>query len=157
MALITRKHGLVELLGVGLSALRLSPGEGNFTISGLTAGQIAEQPVMDRGEFLELTEGDQTFPTGSITVYRDGPQHSASNLTIMDAILKRSGSAAASGTTSDPGGVVWTAPLRFTENRGGAVNITNLPNCRFSLDMSEAQAANTMTINYTSYGRPTFE
>jgi hypothetical protein len=147
---------MVEFLGTGLSALLLSPGEGNFTFDGIQEDQTEAVDIKNRGEHLELAKGDQVYPTGSITVYRDGPQHSAVNLTVMDAVVKRAGSAAASGTTEDEGGVVWTGSIKFTENRGGGLTVSTFPNCRLILSAAEAQSGNTMTVAWTSYGRPTF-
>lgn len=156
MAVYTRKHGMVEFAGTGLSKLLLSPGEGNFAFDGIQENQTEAVDIKNRGEHYELAEGDQVYPTGSITVLRDGPQHSAVNLTVMDAVLKRATSAAAGGTTADEGGVVWTGSIIFTENRGGGLSVSTFPNCRLVLAGAEAQGGNTMTINWTSYGRPTF-
>jgi hypothetical protein len=168
MPVPTRKHGRVEVSDAGavLGWLELTPGEGNFTMSGLRPNQIEPIMVMNRGVPFERVEGDRVPVTGSLTVLMNGPLNSATNITILDMLLKRglhasgagtAASPAANQTTTDAGGVVPALQLRFQILRGAVmVAEVTLPDCTFSVDTAEAQAGNTMSINYENWALPIF-
>ena len=133
----------------------LGPGEGNFSISALEGGMVEAIPVMDRGTFDELVEGDDKAITWSITVHHDATLTNGAATRVMDAIL---GTGYYSGeTTADPGGVVWTGDVVVTVTRSGSVDTFALNNCRLLVDYAEAQDANTLTINGTAYGKGSSE
>lgn len=161
MPIVNRRHGMVKIMtgDVSIGFLNLMPTEGNFSYAGLQAGVDAlgadslvpaeSVPIMVRGKYLEAAAGDQTFPTGSITIMRDGPMHSATNRTIFDVLLKLGYSYTA--TTTDPGGVCHHVDLYFVEARDGAMSQIKFPNVRFTLDGAEASPANTHSLSWTCY------
>lgn len=155
MPITTLKHGKVYFEdGSGAAtAFELRPGAGNLSISGLTANQTEEVPVMDRGEFLELVEGAQTFPTWTLTLMHDGSLTSTTNRTVMDAALKSG--MFASGTPTDPGGAVWTGKVYWIGSRAGAASRIDLPNNRVSVDYAEAAEGNSISLSGTCYARAT--
>lgn len=154
MPVTTLKHGAVYFRSANgsTSEIALRPGAGNLSISGLTAGQVEAVPVMDRGSFLELVEGAQTFPTATLTLTQDGSLTSSTNRTVLDSVL-RSG-AVASDSFTDVGGEVWTGQITYIGSRAGASSQIVMPNCRISADYAEAADGNTISLSWTIYGVP---
>jgi hypothetical protein len=160
-AVSTRKHIRFELsdAAAALGWVRVSPGEGNLTFSGLEENQTEALVVMDQGEFYQLVEGDRTFPTFSITIFQDAKLNDTQSLTVLDMILKRGASTggagaspAANGTTTDPGGVVWCTQARFQIINGGNFSQIIFPNCRVKIDsFTSAANGNTIQISGTCY------
>jgi hypothetical protein len=156
MAVRTLKHGTVELYDASGSpiTITLSPTVGDFSVDGIMENQCEEIPIQSRGEFLELVEGNQVYPTGSINLMQNTAFTDAVTKTMFDAGRKTG--AFSAGTTSDPGGVVWTTPIKYTSTRSAVSTTMTLPNCRVKLGFSEAGDGNKIPVGFTCYGRPTY-
>lgn len=125
----------------------LGPGPMDLSIQGFEEGGKEGIAIYDNGTFLEMVYGkDKEFPF-SLTVYHDGDQTGTS---VLDAILKEGNFA--SGTTADPGGVVWTGILYVSMVRGAVTNTFTLTGCRFKADWAAKQDGNTYAITGTCYG-----
>jgi hypothetical protein len=155
MAIYNVKHGVVEFEdGSGAaSRITLGPGAGDLTIDGLMENQTEEVVVEDRGEFLELVEGKQTYPSGTINLMQDGVLTDPAVRKVLDSLLKTG--ASSTGTTVEGGGVVWTGNLTWTGTRSGVVASISLPNCRFRCGFGEDMGGNKIPISFICYGRPT--
>ncbi len=153
MAVITRKHGVVKLKDATGTPIEvtLGPGVGDFSISGVEAGNVEMVPVYNRGTYLEGVDGDEKQITGSITLYHDGDLTDASTKQPWDGVTKTG--ALASGVTTDPGGTgaSWTTDIVATWTRNAVVHTITLLTCRCVLDYGEAKEGNTITINFTCY------
>jgi hypothetical protein len=155
MSVYTSKHGAVVFQTADATPIvvTLGPGLGSFSVAGLEAGQAEAIPVLDRGSFLELVEGDDTFPTGAIEVMQDGALTSSVTEKPMDAVMKEG--KFSSGATSDAGGQVWTGAIVYTGTRAGVATTITLPNCRMKLDFGEKKEGNGFAISFICYGTPT--
>jgi hypothetical protein len=156
MSITNLKKGRVyfESASGAHTAIELGPGQGNMQISGLRENQTEKLPVMDRGEFLELVEGNQVFPTFTITVFHNGKITNSVDRTVLDSMLKTG--AVASDSTTDVGGQCWAGKVYWIGSRAGAASRIDLGNCDFSVDYGEALEGNTISISGTCYARPTF-
>lgn len=161
MAVFTRKHGAVTLKDRTGSPIiaTLGPGVGDFKVSGIedgpTDGSSYTRPadaisVTNRGSHLEWVEGDEHPINGSITVLQDGSPTHATNKTPWDGVAKTG--AFASGTTADPGAVVWTTDIVYTATRGALTITLTLKDCRCKLDYAEAAEGNTQSITFECRG-----
>lgn len=153
MAVITRKHGVVKLkdaTGTPIEAT-LGPGVGDFSVSGVEAGNVEMIPVYNRGDYLEGVDGDEKQITGSITLYHDGDLTDATNKTPWDGVNKTG--AFSAGVTTDPGGTgaSWTTDIVWTGTRNSVVHTLTFLTCRCVLDYGEAKEGNTITVNFTCY------
>lgn len=130
-------------------SVTLGPTEGNLSISGLEAGDVAAVQVMNRGQHYALVEGNDKAVTFTITVIHDTTLTNAASR-VMDAIR---GTGNYSGETSaDAAAVVWTGNVLAVVTRGAEVDTITLKNCRLVCDYAEAEGGNTLTINGTAYG-----
>ena len=148
MAVQTRKHVTIQFKDATGSPLTrtIGPGPGDFTFDGLEASNVEALPILDRGTFLELVEGDTKQISWSATVYVDGDQTGSS---VIDAVLKTGDWASA--TTQDPGGVVHTADVLVTVTRGAVTNTYLLNNCRTVAKFTEAKEGNTWSFSGVCY------
>lgn len=151
MAVYTLKHGVVNFMtGATTKSLALSPGEGNFTMSPIQAGNKASINVFNRGTFLERVDGAEEPVTGTITILMDGAHTAAGSARPLDAI--RGTGYYAGETTDDPGGIVWSGRMTIAYTRAGAVQTFTLENTRLIGEFAEAAEGNTFTISYEACG-----
>lgn len=157
----TLKHGRAYIkTGLGeTSVVELGPGKGDLTISGIEAaalgGSVQTEAVVveDRGNFLELVEGKQTYPTVSLNIVHRGVLTDATNRIAIDTLLNRGKVLAAVDTTVDPGGIVWTSDWYWIGTRAGVSARWDIGNVRGKLDSyTETAEGNTMAISGTAYG-----
>jgi hypothetical protein len=126
------------------------PGAMDLSIDGLQAGQVEALPVMSNGTFLELVEGDDVPVTFSITMLHDGKLIDASTGKPLNMALKLG--TYASGTTKDPGGLVWTVDVVVTLTRSAVTSTITLRNCRLTATYATAKEGNTIALSGTAYG-----
>lgn len=150
MGLKTYRHGVLTFSdGAATVSTELSPGVGDFSISGLEEGNVEAVPVYGRGVFLGVVKGNEKAYSGSITVFHD--DKSTGTNKILDAVMKLN--SYSGKTTKDPEGVLWTGDLVWVgTDDGGIVDTYTLTNCRLVVDYSEGQPTNTYTVNFTAYG-----
>ena len=149
----THKHIAVTFAdgtGTPITAT-FGPGPGDVKVSGIEQNGVEALPVLNRGTFLELVEGDQKQLSFSISVYHAQDLTAAASPTA--AILKTNDFA--SGVTKDPGGIVWTGDVIVTATRSGVTNVLTLYNCRCMFDYTEGKEGNTISISGTCYGNGT--
>lgn len=143
-----RRHVSIQVkdgTGTPITA-NLTPGEGDFKVSGLEQGDKEALPIYNRGAFLEMVTGDDKQVTGSVSVYHYGDLTGTS---VLDAIRKTGNFA--SGVTVDPGGVVWALDMVVTITDGTVTNTYTFSTCRFTTDWQEGKEANMFSISFTCY------
>ncbi len=151
MPVYTLKHGVVTFTtGASTKSLALSPGEGNFTLSAVQAGNKAAINVFNRGTFYERVDGAEEPITGTITVLMDGAHTAAGSARLMDAV--RGTGYYAGETTDDPGGIVWSGLVTIVHTRVAAVQTITLANVRLRADFAEGAEGNTFTISFEACG-----
>ena len=151
MAIRTLKHGVATFSDAAAAkSVALSPGEGNFSISEMQAGNVESIPVMNRGTFLELVEGAEVPVEFSITILHNTALTTAGTSRVLDAVR---GTGNYSGVTSaDPGAIVWTGNITVVYTRSGSTDTFTLTNCRLKAGYTEAAEGNAITISGTAYG-----
>jgi hypothetical protein len=149
----THKHIAVTFADATGSPITATfgPGPGDVKVSGLEHNGVEALPVLNRGTFYELVEGDQKQLSFSISVYHAQDLTAAASPTA--AILKTNDFSA--GVTKDPGGIVWTGNVIVTATRSGVTNALTLINCRCMFDYTEGKEGNTISISGTAYGNGT--
>lgn len=154
MAVYTLKHGVVTFTtGASTKSLALSPGEGNFTISKIQAGNKGAINIFNRGTFLERVDGPEEPVSGTITILTDGVHTAAGSARPLDMVM---GTGYYSGeTTDDPGGIVWSGIITVVHTRAAAVQTFTLTNVRLTADFAEGAEGNTLTLNYEACGNGT--
>lgn len=134
----------------GTLSVTFGPGEGNFAIDELEAGDVEATAIYNRGTFLQLVEGQDKAPSWSITVLHNETLTNGASARIFDAVRKTG--AFASKTTADPGGLVWTGNVILTVTHNGSVDTFTLNNCRLKVAYAEAKEGNTLTLSGIAYG-----
>jgi hypothetical protein len=150
-SIATRKMLAITLYTGSARSLTLDTYPGDVTIGGMKAGDTDESPILDRGQFAGLTEGDDIFPSLALSLYHDGNLTDAATSKIGD-FLRKTG-ACASDSTCDPEGRVWSLKVVATVTYpGGTYTQTfTMPNVRFAFDYATAKEANTLSLTGTCY------
>lgn len=154
MGVFTLKHGTVtgqDASGTPITKA-LAPGPGNLSIGAVQAGQVEATAVYNRGTFLELVEGQQQSVEVSIELMQDGKVSGASGSTASPADLVLKKGDLLSGTTVDPGGVVWTCTLVLVMTRNGVTSTCTITNWRGTVAFTEDAAGNKLSFSGTAYG-----
>lgn len=126
------------------------PGNMDLSLEGLQAGQVEGIAVLSNGTFLEMVEGDDVPVTFSITLLHDGKLIDNSTGKPLNMALKLG--TYASGTTKDPGGLVWSVDVVVTMTRSGVSSTITLRNCRLTASFATAKEGNTISLSGTAYG-----
>jgi len=150
MAFMTRKMVAMVLETGSANQYTLDTYEGDVSISGMEAGFTEAVPVLDRGTYVGAVEGDDTFPTLTVTIKHDGRLTDAVTQKIGDMLL---GQGAVSGdTTTDPEGRVWMLKVIVTLTYpGGGVDTFTANNARFASDYAASNDGNTLSLTFTCY------
>jgi len=151
-AVYNARHGAVtfsDATGTPIT-VALTPGEGNFTLSGVEQGGLATDVVRNRGDVYERVTTEEKIYSGSITLSMDGDLTDAITGRPLDAIMKTG--TFSSGTTDEPGGQTWTGQIAAVWTRNSIVNTITVPECRLSVDIGEGFPGNTLTINFEAPG-----
>tara|TARA_R110002020_G_scaffold40153_3_gene118893 strand:- start:518 stop:1003 length:486 start_codon:yes stop_codon:yes gene_type:complete len=123
---------------------------GDFSLSGLTAGQKEVTTYMDRGDLCSVRQTSQTFPSLSFSAHLSDLSD-ASEETLPDILLKqgsKSSAVSTLGATAD----VYTVKLTWSiAEPGGAAHTVVLDDVYCSLDMSEGDPSS-FSISGTVYG-----
>lgn len=152
MAIVTLKHATItgkDATGTPIT-VTLAPGPADFSMDDLEAGLCEAIAVQSAGEFLEMVEGAKKAIGWSLTLLHDGKLTDASNGKPYDLAMKQG--TFASGTTRDPGGVVWTVDVVLVLTREGVSSTVTLTNNRLRIGMGLALEGNTLTLTGTAYG-----
>ena len=151
----TRKHITVEILDGASLDVEAGPGEGDFSLDPLEAGNVEALPVMDRGTFDGFIEGDDLVQSFSITVAlkKETLTNELADR-ILDAIRKTG--FWASATTTDPNATVHALKVRVTITDGSTTATITLPCCRIRGSLTESKEAFTLSISGTNHQAPTF-
>lgn len=155
MPIVTRKHGAVvfdDNTGTPI-AVTASPGEGNFTISGIEEDGWNAESVKDRGAHYEWVYTQEAEVSGSIAIMHDGDLTDATTERVLDLVAKTG--AFASGTGYESDGEVWTCRATATWTAHGVVHTLQIANCRVTADYAEGETGNTITINFRGFGSVT--
>lgn len=144
----TSKHLTVTVADASGSpkTATLGPGPGTLSFDGFEEANHEAISVQDRGTFMELVDGSDKEITGSIDVWMVGDLTGHS---VIDAIMKTGDFS--SGTTKDPGGVVWALDLTVTMTRNAVTNTFTFSNCRLKSSFKEAKEGNQFSISFTCY------
>lgn len=153
MAVRTRKMVAMVLETGSARTLTLDTYQGDVAISGNMAGYVESTPILDRGTYAEAIEGDDQFPTMTVTMWHDGKLTDAVTAKIID-MLNYQGAASADVTT-DQGTVAKHIKATVTVTHpGGGVDTYTAGNARASYDYAAAADGNTISLTLTCY-RPT--
>jgi hypothetical protein len=152
MAVYTLKHAtLTGKDGAGSPiSMTLSPGPVDFNIDAMEAGCVEAIPVYNGGTFLEMVEGPQVPANWSLTLLQDGKILDASTGKPVDLAMKTG--YFASGTTTDPGSVVWMVDVVLVLTRAGVSSTLTLKNNRLKAGFSTAGDGNKIALTGTAYG-----
>jgi hypothetical protein len=127
---------------------------GDFSITGLTQGNLETTTYLDRGDLGSVRSTSRTFPTFSFTCHMTDLSD-GTNKTIWDIVNKSAGSAFASAVSTLTGSDVYALTVVLAvegTNFGDATDHTlTLSNCRLSIDFSEGDP-NSFSLNGTVYG-----
>ena len=136
--------------------------EGNFSASGLTAGQKEVAAYLDRGDLASLRSTNQTFPSGSFAVhFADLADPTGTYDTLMDAVNKTTGSLwVAAVSTLGANADVYTLKITLTiagtvHGDSGGDHVVVLDDCHLTADLAEGDPS-TFSFNFVCYGDITF-
>jgi len=150
MAITTRKMIAVVLETGSATQYTLDTYEGDVNFSGLEADFTEAVPVLDRGTYVGAVEGDDVFPTMTVTIKHDGRLTDAVSQKIGDMLLHQG--AVAADVTTDPEGRVWMLKIVVTVTYpGGGVDTFTVNNARFVSDYAAANDGNTLSLSFTCY------
>lgn len=130
----------------------LGPGPKDLQISDVEEGFMAALDVMDGGDFHDRVYGEAQPVNGSLTVIQDAAFTDAGTGRPMDAALK-TGAFASTGTTVDPGGLVWAGDIIVTLSRAGVSGTITFYNCRMKASFSADLNGNKMALSWSARGR----
>ncbi len=123
---------------------------GDFSLSGLTAGQKEVTTYMDRGDLGSVRHTNQTFPSLSFSAHMTDISD-ASEETLPDILLKQ-GSKSSAVSTLGANADVYTVKLTWSiAEPGGAAHTVVLDDVYCSIDMSEGDPSS-FSISGTVYG-----
>lgn len=127
---------------------------GDFSISGLNAGQVEITKYMDRGVLATVRKTMQTFPTGQFTASMSDLSDATTTL-LWDAV-NRTGAWSTAVSTLGANADVYTLQIVFTVEgsnfgSGEADHVLTLGNCRCSIDMAEGDP-NSYTLSFECLG-----
>ena len=150
MAVRTRKMVAVTLETGSARTLVLDTYQGDTSLSGNQQGYVEGLPILDRGTYAESVEGDDQFPTHTVTLWHDGKLTDAVTAAILDMLNKQG--AAAADVTTDQGNVTWHLKVTITVTHpAGGVDTYTLGNARVTWDYAAAADGNTISLSMTCY------
>ena len=150
MAITTRKMVALVLTTGSAKTYTLDTYEGDVTISGMMENYTEAVPVLDRGTYVGSVEGDDQFPTMTVTVKHDGKLTNAAATRLGDFLHKTG--FVSGDTTTDPEGRVWMMQVVATVTYpGGGVDTFTAVNARLTSDYSAAVDGNTLSLTWTCY------
>jgi hypothetical protein len=126
---------------------------GDFSITGLTAGQKETTTYLDRGDLGSVRHTNQSFPTGSMSFHLTEIT-SGGYSTAIDLLLKKgSHSSAVStlGATAEVYAVKLTLTIEESDHSGGDDHTIVLDDCVCSVDIAEGDPSN-VSVSFTCYG-----
>tara|TARA_R100001082_G_scaffold98052_1_gene66157 strand:+ start:177 stop:671 length:495 start_codon:yes stop_codon:yes gene_type:complete len=126
---------------------------GDFSISGLLAGQKETTTYLDRGDLGSVRHTNQTFPTGSMSFHLTDITD-AGYSTAIDLMLKKGSHASAVstlGATAEVYAVKLTLTIEESDHSGGADHTIVLDDCVCSVDIAEGDPSS-VSISFTCYG-----
>jgi len=130
--------------------IEMGPWEGDLTIQGLEEGYKAPVVLTDRGTYKGSCEGEDVYPTWSLTLRHCGLLTSAGERTIKDTILKKGKVLADGDVTTDMEGRVWHLAVRMTVSAADGTDNVRMPNNRIKLDYGSGEK-NTLALSGTCY------
>jgi hypothetical protein len=123
---------------------------GDFSLSGLTAGQKEVTTYADRGDLCSVRHTSQTYPSLSFSAHLSDLSD-ASEETLPDILLKQ-GSKSSAVSTLGANADVYTVKLTWSiAEPGAAAHTVVLDDVYCSLDMSEGDPSS-FSISGTVYG-----
>ena len=158
MSVRSRKMLTVALVYAagGAKSYTLDTYPGDISIPGIQEGDTEPVVILDRGDFDQLVEGDETSP-GDMTldIYHDGDLTDAAAAKMFD-ILNKQGKALADGdATQDPGGQVWTIRVYVTVTHpAGGTDYFKAYNARPKGSYNTAADGNKLSLSFTCYPQP---
>jgi hypothetical protein len=126
---------------------------GDFSISGLVAGQKELATYLDRGDLASIRHTNVSFPSGSFSMHMTDVTD-AGYSTAADLMLKKGSHALAVstlGATAEVYAVKLTLTVEESDHSGGDDHTIVLDDCVCSVDMAEGDP-NSMSVSFTCYG-----
>lgn len=126
---------------------------GDFSISGLVAGQKELATYLDRGDLASIRHTNVSFPSGSFSMHMTEVT-SGGYSTAADLMLKKGSHASAVstlGANAEVYAVKLTLTIEESDHSGGDDHTIVLDDCVCSVDMAEGDP-NSMSVSFTCYG-----
>lgn len=150
-----RRYDTVRFEDANGLGLTVGPGPGDLSMDGFSAENVDSVRVLDRGVYDGHVLTDDTEQSGSLTVtMEDATFTSAVAARVID-FLRKAGLYAAAVSTN-PNLDVWSFKVILTATKGANVGVLTLPNVRATFGVAEAVEENTITINLSNNGAPTW-
>lgn len=139
-------HGTLTISDDSGKSVVVGPGAGNVNIQGLEADNREQEAVYDRGTFLERVPKSKKKYTVTVQIMHNGKLTDNTTETVMDAL--RGTGAFQSGTTVDPGGIVWALDVELVIDRAGETDTLLFGNARPVADYSEGDPTNSISVQF---------
>ena len=147
------RDGTITVTSGDPSSLTVQFEAGDFSASGLTAGQKEVATYLDRGDLASVRHTNQTFPTGSFTVHLADLSDGTDEI-LTDALLQR-GSWASKVSTLGANAEVYTTLITLTiegsDHGDAADHSIAMDDCYCSVDVAEGDP-NSISVSFTCYG-----
>ena len=126
---------------------------GDFSISGLVAGQKELATYLDRGDLASIRHTNTSFVSGSFSMHMTDVS-SGGYSTAVDLMLKQGSHASAVstlGANAEVYAVKLTLTIEESDHSGGDDHTIVLDDCVCSVDMAEGDG-NSISVSFTCYG-----